>query len=325
MLPGRDFQDEDLPYAALETRRYESLPDGVFIVSTMPSPVAEFLVGRHGYRFMPLPFGEALALRDSAIVPATIPAYGYRVTPPIPAAEVPTVGNRLLLVAREDVPSLPVQRLLEAVFQTEFLHRAHLPTPNETAILRVPEVPVHPGATDYQNRNNPFLTAALVQSLESLRSFMVSVAIALFFLLRWMRRRRFRGFNEYIAEVTDLEKRALAQEVAPFLDLKALITIRNRLSAIKTEALEKFALGHLRGEEMMTGFLAHVADVRNYVTSLILHERERIAEQASDTVPDGEQEARFQAGWTQAVGVPEDWKWRDAPSDVPPEPSTPAV
>jgi TRAP transporter TAXI family solute receptor len=318
MTAERDFTDEDRPYAQLKALSYDALPDAVFLVSTMASPVAEFLVQEHGFQFLPLLFGDALALREAAIIRDTIPAYSYGVVPPMPPKDIPTVGNRMLLVAGERVPPAVVRQVLETIFQTEFLHRANLPPPDEKAIIRAPEMPVHPGAAEYLTRNDPFLTAAAVQSLESLRSFLVSLAIALFFLVRWSRRRRFASFDHYISEVTQLEKRALAQEISPDFNLKELIGIRNRLSAIKTEALEKFARGQLRGEEMMTGFLAHTADVRNYVTALILHERERIAEQSADEIPDVEQEARFRAEWSEAVSGAEEWEWRDAPMDAPP-------
>jgi TRAP-type uncharacterized transport system substrate-binding protein len=47
--PGRDFTDEDVSYKDLESRAYAHLPDALFIVSLIPSPVVEQLVHRHGY------------------------------------------------------------------------------------------------------------------------------------------------------------------------------------------------------------------------------------------------------------------------------------
>jgi hypothetical protein len=76
---------------------------------------------------------------------------------------------------------------------------------------------------------------------------------------------------------------------------------------------------------MMNGFLAHVADVRNYVTALILHERERIADQTADAAPDAEQEARFRAEWSEAVRAVEDWEWRDGPRETSSEPPAPGA
>src|SRR5262249_9716725 len=46
-------------FAVKDTAR---LPDAFFLVSSLPSPTVRFLVSRHGYRLVRLPFGEAFAL-----------------------------------------------------------------------------------------------------------------------------------------------------------------------------------------------------------------------------------------------------------------------
>ncbi len=55
---------------------------------------------------------------------------------------------------------------------------------------------------------------------------------------------------------------------------------QEELSGLKNEALRKFADGVLEGEELMSGFLTHVSDTRDYLTRLILHERNNLEEQA---------------------------------------------
>src|SRR5262249_47867559 len=42
------------------------LPDAIMLVSSLPSTTARLLVTRHGYRLVPLPFGEAFALESLA-------------------------------------------------------------------------------------------------------------------------------------------------------------------------------------------------------------------------------------------------------------------
>jgi TRAP-type uncharacterized transport system substrate-binding protein len=296
----RDYIPEDRPYTQLESLSDSAMPDAVFMVSTMPSSVATDLVQKRGYRFLPLPFAEALRLRDSTLLPAEIPAYAYNVVPPVPAESVPTVGTRLLVVTHSKTSPEAVARLLETVLQSGFLRRANLPAVTESQITSHPELPLHLGAKRYLARNNPVLTSDTVQDLESLRSFLVSAIVGIYLFWQALRRRRFTGFDVYLSEVTALEKQAHQLEEAASLDIPALIVIRNRLSTIKTEALEKFTAGNLRGEELMNSFLIHVTDVRNYLNQLILSERERIAEQSSDSLPDIEQEQRFQEGWSKA-------------------------
>jgi hypothetical protein len=99
--------------------------------------------------------------------------------------------------------------------------------------------------------------------------------------------------------VTDVERRAIALERAATLDLGSLLGLQEELNRLKGEALDRFAEGTLGGEELMSGFVTHVSDTRDYLTRLILHERENL-----------EKQARFQGRgaetlWREALGRPE--------------------
>jgi len=74
----------------------------------------------------------------------------------------------------------------------------------------------------------------------------------------------------------EIEQQALNLELGAMLDLKELLRLQVELNRLKNEALHRFAEGRLEGEAMMSGFVAHVNDARNYLTRLILHERENL-------------------------------------------------
>ncbi|MDX1933556.1 MAG: TAXI family TRAP transporter solute-binding subunit [Capsulimonadales bacterium] len=302
MEAGRDFVEENRPYVQLDALSPGALPEAIFLVSTLPSPVAEKLIRRHGYRFLPLPYGEALNLRDIAIVPTTVPAFAYGAVPPVPENTVPTVGNRLLLVAADRVAPEAVRRTLEALRSPTFLHRANLPEIAEETLLRSPEMPIHRGATDFLHRNHPAFTSDDMQGLDSLRNLIASLLVGGYLLWRWAVRRRYHGMELYMQEVAKVEKAAMAEEEKATPDLGELLYLRHRLSEIKAEALEQFGNGRLRGEELLTGFLTHVADVRAYVTALMLSERDRLAELSSQGASEEEARQRFQKDWDVAVG-----------------------
>ena len=92
----------------LEESDAGKLPDAVFSVSALPSPVVRALVSRHRYQLVALPFGEAFALdalnRESPypsptrterpsdvskirIYKAIVPPFTYGVDPPVPARD----------------------------------------------------------------------------------------------------------------------------------------------------------------------------------------------------------------------------------------------
>ncbi|MBC8136911.1 MAG: hypothetical protein H8F28_13595 [Fibrella sp.] len=295
---GHDFTDEDVSYKQLEARAYIHLPDALFTVSLIPSPVVERLVHKHGYVLVPIPFARALSLRHPTLHEVTIPAFAYGVTPaPTPPTPLTTIGTQLLLVAHDSVPDEAVKHLLEATFDGNFSRDATLPGLTESGSLSTPEMPIHPGAIAYRDRNEPVVTSDFVQGLEDGKSLIISILVAGYFVYRWWRQRRYSGFDVYMGEVTRIERAALVLEAEATPDVRELMRLRNELGEMKTNALEKYTRGELKSEELMSAFLTHVADVRGYLSALILAERERISELSRDTLPDAEQTARFRAEW----------------------------
>ena len=294
------------------------MPDAVFMVSSLPSPVARFLIARHGYRLVPLRFGEAFSLDpfppDGSSAPGGGNLRGGREIPDRqhpdprvhlrrgaggPRKALPTFGTRLLLVARADVDARAVERLLDAVFAAEFSQTARPPL--DTKLLEFsPELEWHPGTIKYLQRNKPIIAGDVVDFLEKGVSLTGAILGGLFFLWQWLRqryrRRRDLGFESYMSKVTAIERQVLKLELGAMLDLKELVHLQAEISRLKSEALEKFAEGELGGEELMSSFLTHVNDARNYIARLILHERDSLEDQAAS------QNRTPQALWTEAVG-----------------------
>jgi TRAP-type uncharacterized transport system substrate-binding protein len=307
--PG-DFNASHAGYAELQAvADREKLPDAVFTVSTLPSPVARHLVRAHRFRLVPLLFFEAFTLgaldRGTSLVDrrniyaASIPSFTYEVDPGVPPGPMPTLGTRLLLVARKGVPAETIQRLLEVVFGSPFA-QALQPTLDPRLLDLPPELPWHDGTVAYLRRNAPVIAGDVVDLVEKELSILGATLGALFFLGQWLRRRyrrrRDRGFQAYVVRVTDVERRGMALERAATLDLAALLGLQEELSVLKGEALDRFAEGDLEGEELMSGFLSHVSDTRDYLTRLILHERELLEKQARL------QGRESQALWLEAMG-----------------------
>jgi TRAP-type uncharacterized transport system substrate-binding protein len=315
-----DYTETTHSYAELERETDGSrLPDAVFTVSTLPSPIARHLVTRHHYRLAPLPFREAFALgaleqeRTEQRTPnqattridrrhiydATIPAYAYEIMPAVPPEAIHTLGTQLLLITRSDVPTATVRRLLEVVFNSPFSQV--LQPPLDAARLEAPpELPWHDGTTDFVRRNSPLIAGDVIDLVEKEVSILGVLAGGLFCLSQWLRRqfrrRRERSFEAYILRVAQVERQALELSRAPALDLPALLQLQDELTRIKGEALERFASGSLEGEELMSGFLVHASDARDFLVRLILHERENLEEHAEA------QHRPAEVLWNEAVG-----------------------
>jgi TRAP-type uncharacterized transport system substrate-binding protein len=320
---GADYTESTHNYAELERELEGSrLPDAVFAVSTLPSPLARHLVTKHRYRLVSLPFWEAFALGtlDENHVPAessgrkasridrrhvydaTIPAFAYEIEPGVPPEAIHTLGTRLLIVARKDMAATTIRRLLEVVFNSPF-SRVLQPPLDARLLDAPPELPWHDGTTEYVRRNSPLIAGDVIDLVEKEVSILGVVAGGLFCLVQWLRRRfrrrRERSFEAYILQVARIEHRALALSREPTLDLAELLQLQDELSRIKGEALERFASGQLEGEELMSGFLVHASDARDFLMRLILHERDNLEDHARA------QHRPAEVLWKEAVGEPE--------------------
>ena len=278
--PSRDFAEVQLEYREIESLPPERLPDAIFTVSALPSPIAAFLVDHRGYRLLPLPYADAIAMRNVAVSRGVIPAFAYGAAPAAPAADMPTLATRMLLIAHRDTPREVVRRLLESVASDDFGARAHMPRGELTHLLAQPELELHPGTVEWLRRNDPLLTPELIDSIESLRSFLVSLVVAAILAFRWWRRQRVSGLDRYFAEVSRIDRDALQLERDSHLDLARMVALRTRLGEVKARALDAFARGQVHSEELLSSFLAHVSDVRSHLNAMILHERDRLEKRA---------------------------------------------
>jgi TRAP-type uncharacterized transport system substrate-binding protein len=314
-----DYRVSNLGYRQLQRESdRRKLPDAAFMVSALPSPVARHLVSKQGYRLVPITFGEAFALdilnaelppnggkawaaglERTHLVLTEIPPFTYGVAPAVPPIPVATIGTRMLMVARSDVDASAVVRILETIFSPEFASMARPPL-DAGLLAPPPELPWHPGTLDFVERSKPLIAGDAIDSLEKALSIAGALLGGLFFLWQWWRqwhrRKQERGFEAYMLKVTAVERQALQLEVGAMLDLKELLRLQMELSQLKGEALEKLAEGELEGKELVSGFISHVNDARNYLARLILHERDNLEDFAL------RQDRSPEAVWNEALG-----------------------
>lgn len=299
---GRDaaFTEVEHSYAELEQLGDAELPDAIFHVSTLPSPVARRLLMRRGYHLLPLPIAGAVHVHNVAVLASEIPPYVYGASPPTPREALPTLATRMLVVAHRDADEDAIRILLETLDSEAFARAANLSRVERAPLWNEAELPLHRGTQQWMRREQPLLTPDLVQGVESLRSFLVSVAVALFLLYRWYRTRKLHGLDGFLAEVSVIDRDVLAAERAPTLELQQLLDLRVRLGEVKARALEAFAQGSIHSEELLSSFLTHVSDVRSHLNAMILSERERLQKKAR-TRDAGHEEDVMRELWAHAL------------------------
>ncbi len=322
------YRPTTMTYAELEHANEEELPDAIFTVSSMPSPIADLLNERFGYKLVEIPFGEALSLeaflelgkpKSQGVVDrrhiysTTIPAYTYSFERMEPREPLRTIGTRLLFVANDRVAPEIVERLLDALYQSKFAHM-QMPVLDATLLDLPPEYPMHLGAERYKMRSKPLIAGDAIDYVEKLLAIIATLTGGSFVLIQWFirraKRRREIEFARYIERVNTIERESLSNEMAAQLDLAELIRLQRELADVKSDVVSKFASGELDIASSIHGFLSLINDTRDQLTRLILHQRdtiEAIAEQ---------QHVRSDTIWNQQLGQPS----VDAPSDAASDP-----
>jgi hypothetical protein len=271
----------------------------MFTVSSLPSPLTDYMIEKHDYRLVPLPFGEALALeaflqlgiplRNGSIdkrhvFETLIPAFTYSVTQSEPPKPLATIGTRLLLVANTNTSNDVIASLLDTLYNSKFA-RVDRPALDASLLDISPEFPMHPGSSKYRQRNKPLIAGDAIDYWEKVIAITATLTGGTFFILqwyfRWSRRKREASFAAYMERVLAIENESMQTELSAQMDLPSLIRLQRELAAIKSEAVHKFTAGELEGEGLIHGFLDLVNDARNQLTRLILHQRDNIEAQAA--------------------------------------------
>ncbi|MBI2423564.1 MAG: TAXI family TRAP transporter solute-binding subunit [Candidatus Hydrogenedentes bacterium] len=138
--------------------------DAAFIIAGLFSPPVERLFQTGYFRLIPLPEAPALARFLPGTRPATLPEGLYgpdRRIPDATSAPIDTLMVNSLLLARSDAHPALVRDALEQVYSVDFQRAARLPEWSEASGRNVAELPLHPAAALFFDRNNPVSTERL--------------------------------------------------------------------------------------------------------------------------------------------------------------------
>jgi len=277
-----------MPWEEMSTTPTTGMPDAIFLLSSLPSRRVKLLVVEHGYRLVPLPFGEAFALESLAhdqkasptehtvdrgrTYPAVIPAYPYGVAPRVPPVPLPTLGNRMLLVAHKDVDPKVVEQLIEVLFASEVAHRVRPPLDPGT-MDQPPEIDWHAGTELYRERNRPLVPGDLMSLAQKGTAVLGAVASGVVVLVTWaLGRRRARKaleFRKLLNEVSRVDEDTIHRAESGTASADDLVAARARLIHLRTTTLDRYADGELDDDQLLSCFLAHVNSSRDNLTRLI--------------------------------------------------------
>jgi hypothetical protein len=251
------------------------LPDCFLMLDTMPCSVAELLIESAGYELRSMPATRAFLmdrLQDSYatqtiverefLEPTVIPSHCYFATQAYPETDCETVGVRLLLVARSSLNALHIQPLMQALFESEFTHRAMPQSPIGVA----GPYAVHPAALAYFDRDKPYYVVQ--QAMEWLTnglSFLGAFSAGALSLYGLIRRKKHRTPSDYLTEIRNISEAirktesdgnhtATSQQLSKQLD--------ERLQHLRQNMIDDVCAGRMKADQSFSNILTLLKDTR---------------------------------------------------------------
>lgn len=292
---------EHLDYPDIERRFEARTLDAAFITAGVQAPVFYELLSTHECDVIDVPYAQALATKHSAMAEYTIPAGLYRAGPDaIPATDVHTVAFSAQLLTREDVPSDLVEKLAQTVLGEDFLKENRLGELIAGGLgfaSQKPEFAVHSGAEGIYNPHlRPLLDPDFVEATEGLRSFVVSVLIAVFLGVRWLNQKRTKNkehkLDRYVRSLLDIERRQVPlDDTADADDGKSLEGLLDEVTFLRQEALHEFTAHELTEDRAAECFVQMCHALSDKINAKISRQRLdrglcRIAEKMGGGEPD---------------------------------------
>lgn len=258
----------------------QKLPDGIFVVSAVPSYLVELLVRTHGYDVLEIPFPESLALRYGWAANGHILGYTYDLDPPVPAKTISTVSVNTHLVAHSGVDPIAISELLEVVYSPAIA--AQLRQPVDEKWISIPSgYPLSPGTGLYLTRNVSLLTLENWNKLTSGFGLIMGFGGMFLVMFRW-----FRGpeptpvfddkdFHAYMAEVVQIESMVASMEAARSVNVREVRSMRARLNHLRAEVLERYPRMRLKDPNLFEHCITSVRAAHEHLGAVLARERAR--------------------------------------------------
>ena len=235
-LKPKDFKSIAVSWQEASRAFNKGEVDAIFRVLPAGSDVVSELLQNTPGNIVPIKQAAAMKFKLPYLEASTIPEGSYKSEPTVPETDLPTVGVRSMLVAREDVDPALIYEITRILYE----YKHDLVTRNTLAAsISPPEtggllsLSVHPGAQSYYDREKPDFLAANVDKL----GFLLSIG-TLFASWLWSLQSRLSEKQKSRADKYNLEIVSLIDQVMTLDDLSLVMQVRTQLFTIFKEVVK---------------------------------------------------------------------------------------
>ncbi len=257
--------------------------DAALITTGIHEPMFPRLFETGKCDLLSIPCAESLTIKHLSMSEHKIPKGHYRSWhPATPAGDIDTVALGAQLLTHIDVHAGLVEEVTRIVLSESFLKQHRLRELFDGGYefaRKKPEFAIHPGAQGvYDPGLHPLLPTDFVESMEGMRSFAVSVLIAVFFGARWLRRsrasKREHKLDRFIRSLLDMERRQVSLDAGgnPH-DVQSLQKLLDEVTFLRQEALGKFSCHELNEDRGVDCFLEMCHALSDKINAKISRQR----------------------------------------------------
>lgn len=241
--------------------------DAAILTQGLPAELVGDLLATGDFELIDVPFPRALLSEYLVLSRFELAIGSFSLTPePSPKRDVETVSIAAQLIASSQTSDALVEDATELLHDRQFVLHNRLPElylqgPDCEFSRDKPSFGVHSGANNfYEPELKPFLPPDFVEATEGVRSFIVSVVIAIVFFVRWLkereRRRTGSHLDKYMARLLEIEHAQLDLDQEPGRDDEAALqTYMDEVTQLRREALNSFSTADMTDEPGVDLFL----------------------------------------------------------------------
>ncbi len=255
-LGQEDFEPLEYSYGELFEEFQRDQLDAAFIAIGETAPVISRLLSMEKVDLKTIGHADALQRKYPFFSVNKLPRGLFSVSPHVIPDEVQeTVAVGALLITSEDASTSLVTSVTRIILDKGFQKQcrlAELFNGEKNFARKNPDFPVHQGAIhEYEPGLRPILNPDFVEATEGMRSFIVSILIAVFLLFRWIKRYRITSrehrLDRYIRSLLAIERKqiSLDRNLSPS-EVAELERLLDDVTELRQEALSEFTAHELR-------------------------------------------------------------------------------
>ncbi len=285
-LDETDIDARYLSYGEVVAAFDEGTLDAALMTAGVLAPGIVDLLHRETCELLSIDNAEALAKQHLLVSKYEIPVGMYR-SGKLQNPQVKTVALTAQLLTREGVDANLVEEVTELVLSDEFIKRNELRelfalgSSERLEFARTrPEFTIHDGALAFYDPDpHPLLPTDFVEATEGIRSFLVSVLVALYLVIRWIRehraRRKEHRLDRYIRSLLDIERRQMGLDAAAGSgdDADELEALLDEVTELRQEALGEFSAHELYRDQAVHCFIQMCHELSQKVNAKITRQR----------------------------------------------------